>query len=64
MKIDHIAIAVSDVEESAKIYQQALGVDVALFLVVRRLKRGIGEGFVTRLAAIALDSLTIRYPLK
>jgi len=28
MKIDHIAIAVNDVEESAKIYQQALGVDI------------------------------------
>ena len=27
MKIDHIAIAVDDVEESAKIYQQALGAD-------------------------------------
>ena len=27
MKIDHIAIAVNDVEESAKAYQQALGVD-------------------------------------
>jgi len=27
LKIDHIAIAVNDVEESAKIYQQALGVD-------------------------------------
>ena len=27
MKIDHIAIAVNDVEESAKIYQEALGVD-------------------------------------
>lgn len=26
MKIDHIAIAVNDVEESAKIYQEALGV--------------------------------------
>ncbi|RZD40916.1 MAG: methylmalonyl-CoA epimerase, partial [Thaumarchaeota archaeon] len=25
MKIDHIAIAVNDVEESAKVYQQALG---------------------------------------
>jgi methylmalonyl-CoA/ethylmalonyl-CoA epimerase len=31
MKIDHIAIAVSDVEESAKIYQQALGVDSVEF---------------------------------
>src|SRR5210317_2412640 len=27
MKIDHIAIAVNDVEESAKVYQQALGVE-------------------------------------
>ncbi len=31
MKIDHIAIAVHDVEESAKIYQQALGVDSVEF---------------------------------
>ena len=27
MKIDHIAIAVNDVEESAKVYQEALDVD-------------------------------------
>lgn len=27
MKIDHIAIAVNDVDESAKVYQQALDVD-------------------------------------
>ena len=27
MKIDHIAIAVDDVEKSAKVYQEALGVD-------------------------------------
>jgi methylmalonyl-CoA/ethylmalonyl-CoA epimerase len=27
MKIDHIAIAVNDVEESSKVYQEALGVD-------------------------------------
>ena len=27
MKIDHVAIAVHDVEESAKVYQQALGAD-------------------------------------
>ena len=27
MKIDHIAIAVNDVEEAAKTYQEALGVD-------------------------------------
>jgi len=27
MKIDHVAIAVNDVEEASKIYQQALGAD-------------------------------------
>ena len=31
MKIDHIAIAVNDVEESAKVYRQALGVDSVEF---------------------------------
>ncbi len=34
MKIDHIAIAVNDVEESAKIYQQALGVENVEFETV------------------------------
>ena len=34
MKIDHIAIAVNDVEESAKIYRQALGVDNVEFETV------------------------------
>ncbi len=34
MKIDHIAIAVNDVEESAKIYQQALGVNDVEFETV------------------------------
>ncbi len=34
MKIDHIAIAVNDVEESSKIYQQALGVDDVEFETV------------------------------
>ncbi len=34
MKIDHIAIAVNDVEESAKIYQQALGVNSVEFETV------------------------------
>ena len=29
MKIDHIAIAVNDVEASAKVYQKALGIDGA-----------------------------------
>ena len=34
MKIDHIAIAVDNVEESAKIYQQALGADRVEFETV------------------------------
>ncbi len=34
MKIDHIAIAVNDVEEAAKIYQKALGVDSVEFETV------------------------------
>ena len=34
MKIDHIAIAVNDVEESSKVYQQALGVDSVEFETV------------------------------
>lgn len=34
MKIDHIAIAVNDVEKSAKIYKQVLGVDEVEFETV------------------------------
>lgn len=34
MKIDHIAIAVIDVEESAKVYQEALGVNNVEFETV------------------------------
>ena len=34
MKIDHIAIAVNDVKESVKVYQQALGVDSVEFETV------------------------------
>jgi len=34
LKIDHIAIAVNDVEESAKVYQQALGIDEIEFETV------------------------------
>ena len=34
MKIDHIAIAVNDVEESAKVYQEALGADHVEFETV------------------------------
>ena len=34
MKIDHVAIAVNDVEESAKVYQQALGANDVEFETV------------------------------
>ncbi len=34
MKIDHIAIAVNDVEVSAKVYQKALGIDAIEFETV------------------------------
>ena len=34
MKIDHIAIAVNDVEASAKVYQKALGIDEIQFETV------------------------------
>ena len=34
MKIDHIAIAVNDVEVSAKVYQKALGIDEIEFETV------------------------------
>ena len=34
MKIDHIAIAVNDVESSAKVYQKALGIDEIEFETV------------------------------
>jgi len=34
MKIDHIAIAVNNVEDAAKIYQKALGVDTVEFEIV------------------------------
>jgi methylmalonyl-CoA/ethylmalonyl-CoA epimerase len=51
MKIDHIAIAVNDVEESAKIYQQALGVDNVEFETVE------SEG--VKVAIIHLDNARV-----
>jgi len=48
MKIDHIAIAVNNVEESAKIYQEALGVDIVEFETVE------SEG--VKLAIIPLEN--------
>lgn len=48
MKIDHIAIAVNDVEAAAKQYQQALGVDNVIFETVE------SEG--VKLAIIKLEN--------
>jgi methylmalonyl-CoA/ethylmalonyl-CoA epimerase len=48
MKIDHIAIAVNDVQEAAKQYQQALGVDKVIFETVE------SEG--VKLAIIKLEN--------
>ena len=48
MKIDHIAIAVNDVESAAKQYQQALGVDEVIFETVE------SEG--VKLAIIKLEN--------
>ena len=48
MKIDQIAIAVKDLEESAKVYQQALGVDEIEFETVE------SEG--VKVAIIALEN--------
>ena len=51
MKIDHIAIAVNDVEEAAKIYQQALGVENVIFETVE------SEG--VKIAIIELENVRI-----
>ena len=51
MKIDHIAIAVNDVEESAKVYQEALGVDNVEFETVE------SEG--VKVAIIHLENVRI-----
>src|SRR3970040_347341 len=48
MKIDHVAIAVNDVEESAKVYQKALGVSSVEFETVET------EGF--KVAIIHLEN--------
>ncbi len=48
MKIDHIAIAVNNVQEAAKQYQQALGVDKIIFETVE------SEG--VKLAIIKLEN--------
>ncbi|MEW6043666.1 MAG: methylmalonyl-CoA epimerase [Thermoproteota archaeon] len=48
MKIDHIAIAVNNVEEAAKQYQQALGVDKVIFETIE------SEG--VKLAIIKLEN--------
>jgi methylmalonyl-CoA/ethylmalonyl-CoA epimerase len=45
LKIDHIAIAVNDVEESAKVYQQALGADHVEFETVE--SEGVKVAIIT-----------------
>jgi methylmalonyl-CoA/ethylmalonyl-CoA epimerase len=45
LKIDHIAIAVNDVEESAKVYQQALGADSVEFETVE--SEGVKVAIIT-----------------
>ena len=42
MKIDHIAIAVNDVEASAKVYQQALGINEIEFETVESYQKVFG----------------------
>ncbi|HEX9845406.1 MAG TPA: methylmalonyl-CoA epimerase [Candidatus Nitrosotenuis sp.] len=51
MKIDHIAIAVNNVEEAAKKYQQALGVDKVIFETIE------SEG--VKLAILKLENARI-----
>lgn len=51
MKIDHIAIAVNNVEEAAKKYQQVLGVDKVIFETVE------SEG--VKLAILKLENARI-----
>ena len=51
MKIDHVAIAVNDVEASAKVYQKALGVESITFETVE------SEG--VKLAIIHLENARI-----
>jgi methylmalonyl-CoA/ethylmalonyl-CoA epimerase len=51
MKIDHIAIAVNNVEEAAKKYRQALGVDKVIFETVE------SEG--VKLAILKLENARI-----
>ena len=45
MKIDHIAIAVNDVEASAKVYQKALGIDEIEFETVE--SEGVKVAIIT-----------------
>ena len=51
MKIDHIAIAVNNVEDAAKIYKEALGVDTVEFETIE------SEG--VKLAIIHLENVRI-----
>lgn len=58
MKIDHIAIAVNNVEESAKIYKEALGVDHVEFETVE------SEGVKVAILKLANGRIELMEPTK
>ena len=58
MKIDHIAIAVNDVEASAKVYQKALGIDEIEFETVE------SEGVKVAIIQIENGRIELMQPTK
>ena len=58
MKIDHIAIAVNDVEASAKVYQKALGIDEIEFETVE------SEGVKVAIIPIENGRIELMQPTK
>jgi catechol 2,3-dioxygenase-like lactoylglutathione lyase family enzyme len=60
MKIDHIAIAVNDLEEAAKNYKEALGVNSVEFETVESEESNL-QFFIWRMAELSLcNQQTIR----
>ena len=58
MKIDHIAIAVNNVEESAKVYQKALGIDEIEFETVE------SEGVKVAIISLENGRIELMQPTK
>ena len=58
MKIDHIAIAVNNVEESAKVYQKALGIDEIEFETVE------SEGVMVAIISMENGRIELMQPTK